>query len=210
MAGGEVTLRSYQFIDSLQPQLTSHICSTCKGFFPTPGVASLFIEIAPGMQIHRLLDRALKATSVSPAMLIVERAYGMMEIHHSDKGEVLAAGQAVLEFMGADEGSRMKPKVVSNTIIRATEPYHAMIIDKLRFGSMIEPGESLLVVETVPAAYIAFAANEAEKAARVKLVEIRTFGAFGRLYMSGSESEIDSAKTAAEAAIASISGVEKN
>ncbi|MBI4820327.1 MAG: hypothetical protein HY791_28940 [Deltaproteobacteria bacterium] len=210
MASGEVTLRSYQFIDSLQPQLTSHICSTCKGFFPTPGVASLFIEIAPGMQVHRLLDRALKATNVSPAMLIVERAYGMMEVHHDDKGQVLAAGQAVLDFMELNEASRMKPKVVSNEVIRATEPYHAMIIDKLRFGSMIEPGESLLVVETVPAAYIAFAANEAEKAARVKLVEIRTFGAFGRLYMSGSEAEIDSARAAAEAAIVSITGVEKN
>jgi hypothetical protein len=73
---------------------------------------------------------------------------------------------------------------------------------------MIEPGESLLILETVPAAYIAFAANEAEKAANVKLVECRPFGAFGRLYMSGPEAEIDSAAEAASAAIASIEGKE--
>src|SRR5688572_23940552 len=95
-----VTLRAYQFIDSLQPQLTSHICTTCRGYFPVPGVASLFVEIAPGMQIHRLIDRALKATDVSPATLVVERAYGMLEIHHQDKGQVLAAGQAMLDQLG--------------------------------------------------------------------------------------------------------------
>lgn len=204
------TLRAYQFIDSLQPQLTSHICSTCRGYFPVPGVASLFVEIAPGMQIHRLLDRALKATQVQPATLVVERAYGMLELHHEDKGQVLAAGDAILEQLGAKETDRLKPKVVSNTIIRSVEPFHAMILDKIRFGSMISPGESLFIMETEPAAYVAYAANEAEKAAKVTLVDITPFGAFGRLYLSGDESQIDSAARAATEAIASIAGVERS
>ena len=206
----EVSLRAYQFIDSLQPQLTAHICTTCRGYFPVPGVASLFVEIAPGMQIHRLLDRALKSTDVTPATLIVERAFGMLEVHHEDKGQVLAAGKAILEQLGAKEEDRLKPKVVSNTIIRAIEPYHAMILDKIRFGSMIQPGESLFIMETEPAAYVAFAANEAEKAANVTLVDVTPFGAFGRLYLAGEESQIDSAAKAATDAIASISGVEKS
>ncbi len=204
-----VSLRAYQFIDSLQPQLTSHICTTCKGFFPVPGVASLFVEIAPGMQIHRLLDRALKGTNATPATIVVERAYGMLEVHHEDKGQVLAAGAAILDFLNAKEEDRIKPKVVSNTIIRSIEPYHAMILDKIRFGQMINPGESLFIMETEPAAYVAFAANEAEKAANVKLVDVIPFGAFGRLYLAGSESEIDSAAKAAVDAIASIRGVER-
>lgn len=204
-----VSLRAYQFIDSLQPQLTSHICTTCKGYFPVPGVASLFVEIAPGMQIHRLLDRALKSTNATPATIVVERAYGMLEVHHQDKGQVLAAGAAILEFLNAKEEDRIKPKVVSNTIIRSIEPYHAMILDKIRFGQMINPGESLFIMETEPAAYVAFAANEAEKAADVKLVDVIPFGAFGRLYLAGSESEIDSAAKAAADAIASIRGVER-
>ncbi|MCK6549672.1 BMC domain-containing protein [Myxococcota bacterium] len=172
-------------------------------------MASLYIEIAPGMQIHRLIDRALKATDVQPATLVVERAFGMLEVHHHDKGQVLAAGAAVLDFLGASEADRIKPKVVSNTIIRSIEPYHAMIIDKIRFGSMIEPGQSLFIMETEPAAYIAFAANEAEKAARVSLVDVTPFGAFGRLYLAGEESEIDSAARAATEAIASITGVDR-
>jgi hypothetical protein len=202
-------LRAYQFLDSLQPQLSSHICTTCRGYFPVPGMASLFVEIAPGMQIHELIDRALKATAVQPATLIVERAFGMLEVHHEDKGQVLAAGAAILDALGVTERDRHKPQVVSNTIIRSIEPYHAMILDKIRFGSMITPGQSLFIMETQPAAYVAFAANEAEKAANVTLVDVTPFGAYGRLYLAGDESEIDSAAEAARAAIAAIDGIEK-
>ena len=209
MAQG-VTLRAYVFLDSLQPQLTSHICTTCRGYFPVPGMASLFVEIHPSMQIHRLIDRALKDTSVQPATLVVERAYGMLEVHHDDKGQVIAAGNRILEHLGVGESDRMKPRVVSNTIIRGIEPMHAMIIDKIRFGSMIKPGQSLFIMETEPAAYAALAANEAEKAADVELVDVLVFGAFGRLYLAGPESEIDSAAEAANAAIASVTGVERS
>ncbi len=201
------TLRSYTFLDSLQPQVAAHICTTCRGYFPVPGVASLFVEIAPGMAIHRLLDSALKNTRAQPATLVVERAYGMLEVHHEDKGEVLSAGDAILKQLGNKVDDRIKPRVVSNTIIRAIEPMHAMIIDKIRFGAMIEPGLSLLIMECEPAAYIALAANEAEKAANVRLVDFLPFGAFGRLYMAGSESEIDSAAAAATAALEGITGV---
>jgi len=202
------SLRSFVFLDSLQPQLAAHICTTCRGYFPTPYVASLFVEIAPGMGIHRFMDVALKATKVHPATLVVERAYGMLELHSEDKGEVRSAGDAILKHMGVQEQDRLKPRIVSNTIIRAIEPMHAMILDKIRFGSMIEPGQSLFILETEPAAYASFAANEAEKAANVRLIDVLVFGAFGRLYMAGPEAEIDSAAEAAVAAIKSITGKE--
>ena len=202
----QTSLRAYVFLDSLQPQLAAHICTTCRGYFPVPYVASLFVEIAPGMAIHRALDVALKGTSVQPATLVIERAFGMLEVHHEDKGEVRSAGELILKHLGAKEEDRAKPKVISNTIIRAIEPMHAMIIDKIRFGSMIEPGKSLFILETEPAAYAVLAANEAEKAADVRLVDVTPFGAYGRLYMCGDESEIDSAAQAATAAIAAISG----
>ncbi len=202
------TLRTYVFLDSLQPQLAAHICTTCRGYYPVPYVASLFVEIAPGMAIHGLLDKALKQTRVFPATLVVERAFGLLEVHHEDKGEVRSAGDAILEALEAKVEDRIKPKIVSNTIIRAIEPMHAMIIDKIRFGSMIEPGQSLFILETEPAAYVALAANEAEKAANVKLVDVTPFGAYGRLYMCGSEADIDEAAKAANAALAGITGKE--
>ncbi len=202
------SLRAYVFLDSLQPQLAAHICTTCRGYYPVPYVASLFVEIAPGMAIHGLIDTALKQTSVQPATLVVERAYGMLEVHSDDKGEVRSAGDTMLKHMGVSENDRIKPKIISNTIIRAIEPMHAMILDRIRFGSMIEPGQSLFILECEPAAYAALAANEAEKAANIKLVDVTPFGAFGRLYLAGSEAEIDAAAAAAVAAIQGVTGKE--
>lgn len=203
------SLRAYVFLDSLQPQLAAHLCTTCRGYFPVPYVASLFVEIAPGMAIHGVIDVALKQTKVQPATLVVERAYGMLEVHSEDKGEVRSAGDALLGHIGVSEDDRHKPRIVSNTIIRAIEPMHAMILDKIRFGSMIEPGQSLFILETEPAAYAALAANEAEKAANVRLVDVQTFGAFGRLYMCGSEAEVDAAASAAIEALKSVKGKEQ-
>jgi hypothetical protein len=203
-----LALRTYTFLDSLQPQLASFMGKTSRGFLPLPQMASLFVEIAPGIAINRVTDVALKATKVAPAVQVVERAYGLLEIHHQDKGEVTSAGRAILEFMSLKEEERLKPRVATNQIIRAIEPYQAQIINRNSQGMMILPGQSLFILESEPAGYVAFAANEAEKSARVFLVQVQPFGAFGRLWMSGPEAEIDAAAAAATAAIDGIVGKE--
>jgi len=121
---------------------------------------------------------------------------------------VLAAGDAILDHINMTEEQRVKPKGVSDQIIRSIEPYQTQLLNRIRYGQMILPGESLFILECVPACYITLAANEAEKAANVNLVEMRSIGAFGRLYMGGAEAEIDSARDAAIAALASVKGVE--
>jgi len=168
----------------------------------------LFVEIAPGIAINTLTDAALKSTKVAPAAMVVERAFGSLVLHHEDQGEVRMAGQAILDHLAISESDRVKPKVLTNQIIRNVEPYQAQLINRIRYGHMLLPGDSLFIFECEPAGYAAFAANEAEKAANVNLVELRFFGAFGRLYMGGSEAEIDSAAEAATAAIEGIDGVE--
>jgi hypothetical protein len=169
-------------------------------------MASLFVEIAPGIAINRVTDVALKATTVVPALQVVERAYGLLEVHDPDQGEVRNAGAAILDFMKVAESDRLKPKVLTNQIIRAIEPYQAQIINRNSQGMMILPGQSLFILETEPAGYVAFAANEAEKAAQISLVSLTPYGAFGRLYLSGPEAEIDAAAQAAISAIEGISG----
>ena len=159
------------------------------------------------MAINRVTDTALKATKVAPAVQVVERAYGLLEVHHEDQGQVLDAGRAILEGLGVAEEDRIKPNVVTHEIIRAIEPYQAQIINRNSSGNMILPGQSLFLMETSPAGYVTFACNEAEKAANVFLVNIRPYGAFGRLYMCGTEAEIDAAAEAARKAIESIEGV---
>jgi hypothetical protein len=202
----QVSLRTYTFIDQLQPQLASFIGKTARGFLPVPGQASLFVEIAPGIAINRVTDVALKATRVQPALQVVERAYGLLEVHHHDQGEVRSAGRAILAHLEVAEDTRLKPKILTNQILRGVEPYQTQIINRNSQGMMILPGESLFILETEPAGYVAFAANEAEKAAHVSLVNVTPYGAFGRLYLSGSESDIDSAAAAAIAVLESVSG----
>lgn len=204
-----IALRTFIVLDSLQPQLASFIGKTARGFLPLPGMASLFVEIAPGIAVNRVTDVALKATTVAPAIQVVERAFGLLEVHDTDQGAVRSAGKAILADLGIEEAQRMKPRIATNQVIRAIEPYQAQIINRDSSGMMILPGDSLFILETEPAGYAAYAANEAEKAANVKLIEVRPFGAFGRLWMSGSESEIDSARAAAIAAIEGVTGVSK-
>ena len=199
-----MTLRGYVFLDSLQPQLAAFIGTTCRGFLPLAGQASLFVETAPGMIINRVTDVALKATRAVPAVQVVERAFGLLEIHHDDKGEVSSAGDAILSALDVTLADGLRPRVVSDQIIRSVEPYQAQLINRNRQGMLLIPGQSLFILETEPAAWIVAAANEAEKAANVNLVNIRPFGAFGRLWMAGSESEIDSAREAAIAAIQAL------
>jgi hypothetical protein len=199
-----VTLRGYVFLDSLQPQLAAFTGTTCRGFLPLAGQASLWIETAPGMVINRVTDVALKATSVVPAVQVVERAFGLLEVHHDQQGEVLAAGEAVCADLGVRPQDRVSPRVVSSQIIRAIEPYHAQLINRNRKGMLVLPGQSLFIFETEPAAYAVAAANEAEKAADVSLIDLRPFGAFGRLWLAGTEEQINIAAAAADAAVRAL------
>lgn len=202
-----IQLRTYSFIDSLQPQLAGYLGTTAQGFLPIPGDAVLWVEIAPGMAIHRLTDIALKATRVRLGQQVVERAFGSMEVHADDQGEVLQAGQAVLNKLEMQESDRQSCRIAWSETLRAITPDHAVVINRQgRRGSMILPGYSLFILETDPAGYIVYAANEAEKAAEITLVDIRAFGAFGRLMLMGPEAEIDEAAKAAMRAVENIKG----
>jgi hypothetical protein len=201
-----VSLRGYVFLDALQPQLAAFTGTTARGFLPLAGQASLWIETAPGMVVNRALDVALKATRVAPAVQVVERAFGLVEVHHDEQGEVLQAGQAVCDFLGTKPDAYTRPRVVSGQIIRAVEPYHAQIVNRNRQGMMLLPGQSLFIFEAEPAAWAVLAANEAEKAAHVNLVDLRPFGAFGRLWLAGTEEQVN---IAADAATAAVKALEK-
>jgi len=206
VAAPGITLRSYAFLDNMQDQLAGFVGTTARGYLPVGGVAALFVETAPGLVINRLTDVALKATSVTPGIMVVERSFGLLEVHHKDQGQVHLAGRAILEYLGIEESGRVKPRVVSQEVIRGVEPYHAQILNKMRFGDMLIAGESLYILEVEPAGYVALAANEALKAARVKLIDASLFGAFGRLYLAGPEAQIDAAQAAAQRCIEGVTG----
>jgi D-tyrosyl-tRNA(Tyr) deacylase len=201
-----VDLRAYVFLDSLQPQYASFLATVAQGFLPTQGQASLFVEISPGIEINRITDIALKSTNVTPGMQIVERLYGMLEIHSQSQADVRQAGTSILDALEVTEEHRIKPRILSSQIIRALDDHQTQLINRMRHGNMILAGQSLFIMECEPAAYAALAANEAEKAAEINVLEVRAFGSFGRVYLGGEDRDIDVAAPAASKAVQAVSG----
>lgn len=204
----DVDLRSYVFLDSLQPQHAAFLGTVARGFLPLPGDASLWIEISPGIEINRITDIALKAVGVRPGMQIVERLYGLLEVHSSSQADVRAAGAAILDALGLQKSDRLKPKVISSQIIRHIDPHQVQLINRMRHGQMILAGQTLYVMEVQPAAYAALAANEAEKKADLNILEVRAYGSFGRVYLGGEEQDIMAGYQAAIDAVESVDGRE--
>ena len=132
--------------------------------------------------IMRVTDVALKATDVRPGMMIIERLYGMLELHSDSQADVRQAGRAILDALNLKEEERIKPEITTSQVIRNMSDYHTQLINRTRHGDMIVPGQSLYVMECAPAGYAAIAANEAEKAANINVLEVRAFGSFGRVY----------------------------
>ncbi|MBN1425392.1 hypothetical protein JXA88_12630 [Candidatus Fermentibacteria bacterium] len=201
-----VELRAYVFLDSLQPQFASFLATVAQGFLPAQGQASLFVEVSPGIEINRVTDVALKSTSVTPGMQIVERLYGMLELHSPSQADVRQAGAAILQALGVEEEDRIKPRVLSSQVIRCLDDHQTQLINRMRHGNMILAGQTLYVMECEPAAYAALAANEAEKAANINILEVRAFGSFGRLYLGGEEKDIEVAWPVAVRSVEGLSG----
>ncbi len=202
-----IKLRTYVYIDSLQPQLAEYMATVSQGFPTVPGNACLWVEVSPGMAVHRVTDIALKATRVHLAQQVVERAFGTMVIHQRDQSDVREAGKIILSRIGAQIDDRQKCHIAWHETIRGMTPDHTVVINRQdRRGSMILPGQSMFILETDPAGYIVYAANQAEKAANITLVDVRAVGAFGRLTIAGSEADVDEAAAAAIAAIENPSG----
>lgn len=206
---GTATLRTYAYIDRMQPQCAAHVAATSPGDPPLAGMAELFVELAPGNEVFRAADVALKAAGVRPAIQIIEREFGLLEIHSEHQAEVLAAGEALLAALGMKETDRIKPVVASTQFITNVHGYQAQLLNKWRKGALMMPGASLFVMEVTPAAYVALAANEAEKAADIDIVEIRAVGRFGRMFVAGGESEVAVARDAAVAALEALEGTEE-
>ena len=186
-------LRAYCYLDRLQPQFASLFATACRGFLSVEGMASLYVEVAPGIEINRLTDIALKITNSRPGEMIVERRYGMLEIHSFDQEEVLHAGKMILEELGLKQEQRLAPNILATSIINKVDPYQAVIINRNSKGMLILGGDDVYLLEVTPAAYSSIAANEAEKHCNVRLVDIRFYGAAGRIYLAGTESEIQAA-----------------
>jgi ethanolamine utilization microcompartment shell protein EutL len=197
----EFSMRAYAYIDSMQPEFAAYVGATVQGSPPVAGMAELWIEVAPANEAFRLMDVALKAADVQPATQYIEREFGLLELHSFSQSEVLAAADAIFAVTGLTKNDRVRPKLASSQVVTNVDPFQAQLINKMRRGSLLVPGQTLLIMEVEPAAYITLAANEAEKAAAISQVYVSNVGRFGRYFAAGSDSEIEAARLSAIAAI---------
>jgi hypothetical protein len=199
------SLRCYCYLNRMQPQYAAFVGTITQGDLPVEGMASLYIEMAPGNEVFRMVDIAVKATEAKPGAQVVEREFGMFEIHSLNQAAVLESGRIVLDRLNLNVEDRIRPQIASTQLITNIDPYQAQLLNRFRRGSMLVPGQTLLVVECFPAAYINYACNEAEKKANINIVHVSSIGRFGRMWLSGTEAE---AKTARDAAIQSLEVLE--
>ena len=207
MAKSDLSLRVYCYLDRMQSEVAAFVGTITQGDLPVEGMASLYVEMSPGNEVFRIVDIAVKATEAKPGAQVVEREFGMFEVHSLNQAAVLESGAIVLERLGLVKEDRIKPSVVSSNLITNVDPYQAQLLNRWRRGSMLVASETLFVLEVAPAAYIMLAANEAEKKTNVKIIHIASVGRFGRMWMSGSESEMVTARDAAIQAIESVDGI---
>lgn len=199
-------LRALVQIDRLQPQFAAYNGATVQGSVPLSGDTILVGELGPGNEVFRIVDVALKAAQVETCTQMVEREFGFFILRSPYNSEIIAARDAVLSHTGLAITDRLAPKVESSQIITSVEPYQAQLLNKWARGSLLVPGETLGIVECAPAAYITAAANEAEKHASIKIIQVGAVGRFGRLFLSGSEEEVRTAVNAATDLLESTEG----
>lgn len=204
----QFSLRCYCMLDRMQAQYAAFIGTVTQGDLPTEGMASLYIEMAPGNEAFRMVDIAVKATEAKPGAQIVEREFGMFEVHSLNQAAVIEAGNVVLSRLGLKVEDRIRPRIASTQVITNVDSYQAQLLNRFRKGSMLVPGETMLVMECAPAAYINYACNEAEKKASIKIIHVSSVGRFGRMWLSGSEAEIVTARDAAARALEGLEGIE--
>ncbi|HNB51702.1 MAG TPA: hypothetical protein PK530_07155 [Anaerolineales bacterium] len=206
MASEQFSLRCYCYLDRMQAQYAAFVGTVTQGDLPTEGMASLYVEMAPGNEVFRMVDIAVKATDAKPGAQIVEREFGMFEIHSPRQADVLESGRIVLDRLGLKVEDRIRPQIASIQLITRVDPYQAQLLNRFRRGSMLVPGETLLVLECAPAAYINYACNEAEKRASIKILHVSSVGRYGRMWLSGTEAEMVTARNAAVQALEALEG----
>ncbi|UCF99915.1 MAG: hypothetical protein JSV89_10360 [Spirochaetaceae bacterium] len=208
MAEERIDLRTYIFLDSLQYQMASFMATTSRGYYPVALQACMIVEISPGIEINRFTDIALKATNVTPGIQFVERLFGLLEVHSDSQADARQAGAAILRELGRSEEERMKPRILTSQLIKNISDHHAQLINKIRYGNMVLRGDTLYVLEIEPSGYAYFAANEAEKASHINIINVQGVGRFGRVYIAGEEAEVLVSKEIVESRLKSLAGRE--
>lgn len=202
-------LRGSLVLDQMQPQFAAVVAAKSDGYFPVPGESAYWLEVRPGSAVNRLLDVALKTCDVRPGALITERTYGLLEVHGPDQAQVREAERRILSAAGVSAADQWRPKVLTSETVRKLDAHQASLLNRTRDGMLILADDTLYTLEVMPAVWALLAANEAEKAAPVRIVGLENHGAVGRLRLAGEDAAIDAAVAAVDRALSAVEGRER-
>ena len=197
-------LRALVHIDRMGPQYAAYWALMAQGSLPLAEMSQLLIEVAPSSLVFRVGDAAFKACAVQSAGTLVERDFGLVELHADRTDTILEARDAVLRVLGLSLGDRQAPEVVSTQRIGALDAYHSHLFNRVRRGAWTLPGDTLYIVEVTPAGYAYLIANEVEKATGMELVRVAGTGLFGRVITAGTESQAEVAERITSQVIARV------
>jgi len=203
-----IELRGAVVLDHMQPQFAATVAASSDGYFPVAGESAFWMETRPGIVVNRLLDVALKSCDVRPGALITERSYGTFEVHGPDQGQVREAGKRAMQAASVEVDDGLRPHVLTHEVIRQVDDHQAMLVNRTRRGMLLLGKDTLYTLEVNPAIWVLLAANEAEKAAPVRLVDLENNGAVGRLRLAGTDAAIEQAVQAVQRALAEVRGRE--
>lgn len=170
------------------PQYAAYWGLMAQGSLPRVGDSQVLVEVSPSFAVFPLTDVAMKRTSVRSAGTLVERDFGLMELHADTPDAVLEAADAVLEALDMRREDRLAPTVVSSQVLSNITPDHSQLFNRVRRGAWTLPHDTLYVLEVTPAAWVYLIANEVEKGVDIELVRAAGTGLYGRLIVAGTES----------------------
>jgi hypothetical protein len=203
-AAAGVSLRCLAHVDRMGAQYAAYWGLMSQGAMPLPGMSQLLVEVSPSNAVFPLTDVAMKQSAVRSAGTLVERDFGLMELHAEAPDIVERAADAILQSLGMRLEDRVAPEVVSSQRLPNIDASHSQLFNKVRRGAWTLPGDTLYVLEVTPAAWVYLLGNELEKAADVELVRCAGTGVYGRLLVAGTEAAAEAAESRAMAVIASV------
>jgi hypothetical protein len=119
---------------------------------------------------------------------------------------VREAGRHILRAAKVEEADGLRPHVLTDETIRQIDDHQAMMINRTRSGMLVLGRDTLYTLEVNPAIWVLLAANEAEKAAPIRLVGLGNNGAVGRLRLAGTDAAVDAAVQAVHRALDGVRG----
>lgn len=183
-------LNSFIKIDRLQPKTAKYLSKLSLGSEVPANCSVALLHITSVPDAEKALDILLTSANVTPNVCVFDGRGGWLGIHAVLADELHIAIEQVMNELNLSFSTTKQAKPPSHQLISKITKEHADIIGKRCKGHKITAGDSLMIVDVIPAVHTLVAVNEAEKNADIEVVDYKITGSSGRLYLSGCDTNV--------------------